>query len=183
MFFITAVLLLFLTFFYFISKFINQIDFDLAYLTDNIRAYNVKFFKDLDLEQYFDKTLGEHDLVSSYYLLSSVNGILVYRTKDNFIYKFSDKLDPVLLKKSIFIKKFKVNFELGNDLISLVVYYNILPKNRILYILNFYLFLMSLLYLHFSIFILYCIYRNTSVHVLRDDVGDGDHASHLDDLH
>ncbi|UER67893.1 hypothetical protein LKV13_03840 [Borrelia sp. BU AG58] len=140
----------------------SQIDFDLTYLIDEVKNYNTGFFKDLDLEQYFDKALGEHGLVSSYYLFSSVNGILVYKTKDGLIYKSSDKLEPVLLQSSVFIKKFKANFELSNELISLVVYYNILPKSRILYVLNSYLVLISLFYLHFSLFVLYCIHRNAN---------------------
>ena len=163
-----------LTFFYFISKFISQIDFDLTYLIDDVRTYNVEFFRGLDLEQYFDKTLGEHDLVSSYYLRSSANGILVYKTKDDLIYKSSDEVEPVLLKNSVFIKKFRATFELSNELISLVVYYNILPKSRILYVLNSYLVLMSLLYLYFSLCVLYCIHQNIN--------GDG-HGLRVHDLH
>ena len=92
-------------------------------------------------------------------------------------------MDPVLLKNSVFIKKFKVNFELSNDVISLVVYYNILPRHRILYVLNSYLVLMSLFYLHFSLFVLYCIHRNTNGdgHDHRDDVDD--HVPRVHDLH
>ncbi|WKC58284.1 hypothetical protein [Borrelia sp. P9F1] len=165
---------MFLVFFYFVSKFVSQIDFDLAYLVDDVKTYNVEFFRGLDLEQYFDKTLGEHDLVSSYYLFSSVNGILVYKTKDDLIYKSSDEAEPVLLKNGVFIKKFNATFELGNELIDLVVYYNILPRGRILYVLNSYLVLMSLLYLYFALFVLYRIHQN-----INGDV----HGHHVYDPH
>ncbi|ANF34200.1 MULTISPECIES: hypothetical protein [Borrelia] len=166
MFFVASVLFLFLTFFYFINEFLNQIDFDFDDLIDDVKSYNINFFRDLDLENYFDKTLFDNDLVNSYYLLSSVNGMLIYKSKDDSIYKLTDKLEPTFLTNSVFVKKIKVNFELNNALVSLVVYYNILPKSRILYILHFYLFVISLAYFCFSVFVLYCIYR---------DINDGDH--------
>ncbi|BCR21344.1 hypothetical protein BmIO_00760 [Borrelia miyamotoi] len=165
---------MFLTFFYFINKFLNQINFNLDNLIDDVRSYNVSFFKDLNLDYYFEQTLFEDDLVNSYYLLSSVNGMIVYKSKDNSIYKLSDKLESTSLKNSIFIKKVKINFELNDVLVSLVVSYNILPKSRILYILCSYLFLMSFFYCCFSIFILCCIHR---------DINGDDHYCLLDDLH
>ncbi|UPA18203.1 hypothetical protein bpuCAU1_000765 [Borrelia puertoricensis] len=155
-----------MTFFYFINEFLNQINFDFDDLIDDVKSYNIDFFKDLDLENYFDKTLFDNDLVNSYYLLSSVNGILIYKSKDDLIYKLTDKLEPTFLKNSVFIRRIKVNFELSNALVSLVVYYNILPKSRIVYILHFYLFVISLAYFCFSVFVLYCIYR---------DINGGDH--------
>lgn len=139
-FFITSILFLFLTFFYFINAFLNKIDFDLEDLINDVKSYNINFFNDLDLENYFSKTLFDNDLVNSYYLLSSVNGILVYKSRDDSIYKLTDKLEPASLANSIFIKMVKVNFELRNDFVSLVIYYNILPKSRIPYILHSYLF-------------------------------------------
>ncbi|WP_024653302.1 hypothetical protein [Borrelia persica] len=170
MFFLTSILLLFLTFFYFINKFLNQIDFDIDDLINDIKSYNVNFFKDLDLENYFNNTLFDDDLVNFYYLFSSVNGVLVCKAKDDSIYKLSDKLEPTSLINGIFIKKIKVNFELGDEFISLVVYYNILPKSRILYILHSYLFLISFLYFCFSIFVLYCIYQDINyAHCFLDD--------------
>lgn len=128
------------------------------------------------MENYFSKTLFDNDLVNSYYLLSSVNGILVYKSRDDSIYKLTDKLEPASLANSIFIKMVKVNFELRNDFVSLVIYYNILPKSRILYIIHSYLFLISLAYFCFSIFILYRIYRDI---ICRDR----DDYFLLDDLH
>ncbi|ETZ18948.1 hypothetical protein BDCR2A_00921 [Borrelia duttonii CR2A] len=171
MFFITSILFLFLTFFYFINKFLNQIDFDFDDLINDVKSYNMNFFKDLDLENYFSNTLFDNDLVNSYYLLSSVNGMLVYKSKDDSIYRLSDKLEPTFLINSIFIKKVKVNFELSDDFISLVVYYNILPKSRILYILYSYFFVMSFLYFCFSVFILYRLYRDINCdHCVLDDL-------------
>ncbi|APR65171.1 hypothetical protein baBA2_000747 [Borrelia anserina] len=161
---------LFLTFFYFINKFLNQIDLDINDLIDDVRSYSINFFKDLDLENYFNKTLFDNDLVNSYYLISSVNGMLVYKAKDDSIYKLTDKLEPAFLKSSLFIKRIKVNFELDDNFISLVVYYNILPNSRILYILYSYLFLISLSYFCFSIFVLYRLYR---------DINDSDHNDSL----
>ncbi|WP_445436157.1 hypothetical protein [Candidatus Borreliella tachyglossi] len=155
-------------------------------MIDDVKIHNVRFFRDLDLENYFDKTFGEDDLVSSYYLFSAVNGVLVYKSKDDMIYRSSDKLEPVLLQNSIFVKKFKVNFGLSNDFISLVVYYNILPKSRILYILNSYLFLISLFYVYFSLFVLYCIYRDTNDRDHgggRDDDRGHDHVRCVESLH
>ncbi|BDU62584.1 hypothetical protein BOFE_01240 [Candidatus Borrelia fainii] len=166
MFFVASVLFLFLTFFYFVNEFLNQINFDFNDLIDDVKSYNIDFFRDLDLENYFEQTLFDNDLVNSYYLLSSVNGMLIYKSKDDLIYKLTDKLEPTFLKNSVFIKKVKVNFELSNILVTLVIYYNILPKSRILYILHFYLFVISLAYFCFSVFILYCIYR---------DINGGDH--------
>lgn len=171
MFFITSILFLFLTFFYFINKFLNQIDFDFDDLINDVKSYNMNFFKDLDLENYFSNTLFDNDLVNSYYLLSSVNGMLVYKSKDDSIYRLSNKLEPTFLINSIFIKKVKVNFELSDDFISLVVYYNILPKSRILYILYSYFFVMSFLYFCFSVFILYRLYRDINCdHCVLDDL-------------
>ncbi len=171
MFFITSILFLFLTFFYFINKFLNQIDFDFDDLINDVKSYNMNFFKDLDLENYFSKTLFDNDLVNSYYLLSSVNGMLIYKSKDDSIYRLSDKLEPTFLINSIFIKKVKVNFELSDDFISLVVYYNILPKSRILYILYSYFFVISFLYFCFSVFVLYRLYRDINCdHCVLDDL-------------
>lgn len=162
---------MFLTFFYFINKFLNQIDFDFDDLINDVKSYNMNFFKDLDLENYFSNTLFDNDLVNSYYLLSSVNGMLVYKSKDDSIYRLSNKLEPTFLINSIFIKKVKVNFELSDDFISLVVYYNILPKSRILYILYSYFFVMSFLYFCFSVFILYRLYRDINCdHCVLDDL-------------
>ena len=164
-----------MTFFYFISKFLNQVECDLNNLVDDIKSYNVNFFKDLNLEYYFEQTLFKDDLVNSYYLLSSVNGILVYKSKDNAIYKLKGKLESTFFNSSVFIKKVKMNFELSDDvLISLVVYYNILPRSRIFYILFFYLFLMSLFYFCFSIFIIY------RIHI---ELNGGIHCFLVDDLH
>ncbi|BCR22159.1 hypothetical protein [Borrelia sp. HM] len=166
---------MFLTFFYFINKFLNQVEFDLNNLVDDIKSYNINFFRDLNLEYYFEQTLFKDDLVNSYYLLSSVDGILVYKSKDNSIYKLKDKLESTSFKSSGFIKKVKINFELSDDvLISLVIYYNILPKSRILYILFSYLFLMSFFYFCFSIFIIY------RIHI---DLNGGAHCFLVDDLH
>ncbi len=97
--------------------------------------------------------------------------MLVYKSKDDSIYRLSDKLEPTFLINSIFIKKVKVNFELSDDFISLVVYYNILPKSRILYILYSYFFVMSFLYFCFSVFILYRLYRDINCdHCVLDDL-------------
>lgn len=103
--------------------------------------------------------------------------MLVYKSKDDSIYKFTGKLEPSSLSHSIFIKRIKVNFESSDDLVSLVVYYNILPKSRIPYILHSYLFLISLVYFCFSIFVLYRIYRDINV------CDHDDQCCLLNDLH